>query len=718
MEKVKKVLFTATVDSHILHFHIPYLKYFKEQGYEVHVATNGDEIIPYCDIKHKVSFETSPLKVNNLKAIIQLKKIIEKEKFNIIHCHTPMGSVVTRLSAMKSRKKYNTKVLYTAHGFHFFAGAPIWNWLIYYPVEKILSYKTDCLITINEEDYKLAKNKFHAKRIELVNGVGVNENKFNIEITEKEKQRLRKEIGLKDDDFVLIYPAELTKRKNQGMLLNVMKTLKDDGYNNIKLILPGLDLLKGKYQQMAKDLGVEENIKFLGYRLDVNKLLKISNLLVSTSKQEGLPVNIIEAIMSDLPVIATDCRGNRDLINNGENGYIVKDENQMKEKIINFIKKEKFIIEENEKYKEKYKIENVLERMTEIYTSYQKKKIIHILKSNIYSGAEKVVINIINNLKGKDFNFVYVSPKGKITEKLKEENINYIHVKRLTPRKIRKIVNKEQPDIIHAHDYTASFITALSGVKVKIISHLHNNASWIKQRGLYSILYYITTIRYNKILTVSNAIMNEYVYGKKLSKKVIMVQNPIDSYEIVKKSEQVSVNTSYDILFLGRLAKPKNPIRYIELINEIKKKFPDIKAAMIGDGELIEECKRMIQKLNLENNITLLGFMNNPYAILKNSKMLLITSDWEGYSLVAIEALALGVPVIANNVGGLPNIVDNSCGKIVNNNQEFLEEVELLLKNNSVLQYKKNKCLEKIKLLENKELYYKKIKELYIMEKK
>ena len=130
---MKKVLFTATVDSHILHFHIPYLKLFKENGYEVHVATNGDEKIPYCDVKHKISFERNPIKLNNLKAIKQLKKVIDKEKFDIIHCHTPMGSVVTRLAAKKARKN-GTRVIYTAHGFHFYKGSPLLNWLIFYPI--------------------------------------------------------------------------------------------------------------------------------------------------------------------------------------------------------------------------------------------------------------------------------------------------------------------------------------------------------------------------------------------------------------------------------------------------------------------------------------------------------------------------------------------------------------------------------------------------------
>ena len=320
---MKKVLFTATVDSHILQFHIPYLKMFKEKGYEVHVATNGREKIPYCDVKHVISFERSPIKINNLKAIKNLKKIIDKEKFDIIHCHTPMGSVVTRIAAKKARKR-GTRVIYTAHGFHFFKGAPILNWIIFYPIEKHLSRYTDCLITINQEDYELAKRKFKAKQIEFVHGVGVDESKFNFKMTKEEKHELRESLGLKDDDFVIIYVAELSKRKNQGMLIRAVKELIDEGKTNIKVLLPGTDSMNGYYQKMSKDLGIEENIKFLGYRKDIPKLLKISDLYVSTAKQEGLPVNIMEAMFCGLPIVATDCRGNRDLVKYNTNSYIVK----------------------------------------------------------------------------------------------------------------------------------------------------------------------------------------------------------------------------------------------------------------------------------------------------------------------------------------------------------------------------------------------------------
>lgn len=334
---MKKVLFTATVDSHILQFHIPFLKLFKENGYEVHVATNGNETIPYCDVKHVVSFERSPIKINNLKAIKQLRKIINKEKFDMIHCHTPMGSVVTRIAAKKARKN-GTRVIYTAHGFHFYKGAPILNWIVFYPVEKWLAKYTDTLITINKEDYDLAKKKFskRCKDIEYVPGVGIDENKFDFEMTEEEKQKLRESLGIKNDDFVMIYPARLDKNKNQGLLIDAVKKLSRE-FPNIQLLLPGNDELNGYYQNMAKERDVESKIHFLGYRKDIQRLIKISNLAVSSSLREGLPVNIMEAMCAGLPIVATDCRGNRDFIKNNINGYVVNA--NRKDEMVFYIKK-------------------------------------------------------------------------------------------------------------------------------------------------------------------------------------------------------------------------------------------------------------------------------------------------------------------------------------------------------------------------------------------
>lgn len=369
-DNMKKVLFTATVDSHILAFHIPYLKYFKDKGYEVHVATNGDEEIPYCDKKHKISFERSPFKINNLKAIKQLKKIINDEKFNIIHTHTPMGSVVTRLAAKKSRKKYNTRVIYTAHGFHFYKGAPLKYWLMFYPVEKFLARYTDDLITINKEDYEIAKCKFKTN-VYYVAGVGIDPNKFDVNMSKQEKINLRKSLGLKENDFVMIYPAEISDRKNQEWLINTLNNFLKN-HDNIHLLLPGKDSLNGKIHNLLKELNLEKQVHLLGFRTDIPQLLRISDMSISSSKQEGLPVNIMEAMYVGLPIVVTDCRGNRDLIVNGVNGYVVDqfDSNSFISKIsdvylknlnVNNLKKH------NLKKAKKYLLNDILKEYIKIY---------------------------------------------------------------------------------------------------------------------------------------------------------------------------------------------------------------------------------------------------------------------------------------------------------------------------------------------------------------
>jgi glycosyltransferase EpsD len=214
---MKKILFTSTVDSHILNFHIPYLKWFKEQDCEVHVASNGSSDIPFVDVKYNIPFKRSPYKKENYMVYKQLKRIIADNDYKLIHCHTPMGSVLTRLATREARSK-GTKVLYTAHGFHFYKGAPLKNWLLYYPIEKIAARWTDGLLTMNKEDYKLA-NKFKlrkAKAVYKVNGVGIDLQKFIPQTLEKKKE-LRKEYGYNDDDFILIYAAELNYNKHQDL---------------------------------------------------------------------------------------------------------------------------------------------------------------------------------------------------------------------------------------------------------------------------------------------------------------------------------------------------------------------------------------------------------------------------------------------------------------------------------------------------------------------
>lgn len=364
---MKKILFVATVTTHINTFHIPYLKWFKEQGYEVHVASNGEQKIEYCDKHYNLPFERFPLKKNNLKSYKKLKKIIMENQYEIIHCHTPVGGVLTRLAARKARKKYGTKVIYTAHGFHFYKGAPIKNWIIYYPIEKICARWTDCLITITEEDFELAKRKIKAKKIEHVHGVGMNTKRFENEIYEFDKEKKRKELKINKDDIVFSYVAELNRNKNQILLINTIKELKKE-MQNVKLLLVGEGPLIEEYKNIIKNNHLENNIQLLGKRSDINEILSITDIYLASSIREGLPVNIMEAMYKGLPIIATDNRGHRELIKNNINGNIVENNEKA------FLEKIKVIIKDNKKqqdYKEnakkmvnKYILENVINNMT------------------------------------------------------------------------------------------------------------------------------------------------------------------------------------------------------------------------------------------------------------------------------------------------------------------------------------------------------------------
>ena len=370
---MKKVLFVATVvKKHIMAFHIPYLEWFRKNGYEVHVVARNDYEnkeecnIPYCGKFFSLPFQRFPIKKDNFYVMKELKKIIDTNGYEIIHCHTPMGGVLGRLAARKARKK-GTKVIYTAHGFHFYKGAPLINWLIYYPVERWLARYTDVLITINQEDYERAKNKFKARKVEFVLGVGVDVEKYSdFKINRALK---RKEIGVPEESFVLLSVGELNKNKNHEA---VIKALAEVGNKDIHYIICGEGRLEEYLNNLSKSLGIENQVHLLGFRKDVIEITKVSDVFVLPSYREGLSLALMEAMACGLPVICSDIRGNSDLITDSKGGYLVKPND--KKKLALFIN-ELFNQERTRKdfalYNlikiEKYCINNVLNRLKHIY---------------------------------------------------------------------------------------------------------------------------------------------------------------------------------------------------------------------------------------------------------------------------------------------------------------------------------------------------------------
>ena len=337
-----KILYVATVRSHIGQFHMPVIRALKEQGHIVHAAFKDNSSdkpgldLSIIDKTFEIPFERSPYSKKNIQAYFKLKKIIDSEHYDIVHCHTPVGGVVTRLAARDARTQ-GTRVFYTAHGFHFYKGAPKKYWAMFFPVEKALARETDVLITINDEDYNLAKKHFKAGKVSKVNGVGVDLSKFHV-ATADEKQKAREELGLTKDQFVMLCAADLSKRKNQPMIFRAMARIKEE-CPNMMALMPGQPILKDEYEKICDDLEISNMVQLMGYRRDIEKLLVACDCVISSSRQEGLPMNLIEAAASGRYIIATNVRGNADVVNQCGNGVLVplNDDKAMAHELRNII---------------------------------------------------------------------------------------------------------------------------------------------------------------------------------------------------------------------------------------------------------------------------------------------------------------------------------------------------------------------------------------------
>lgn len=316
-----RVLFTATlVRGHIAKFHIPYLKWFKERGWETWVAAKNDYPdgvceIPYCDHFVNTDFARSPFSKQTFVAYGQLRDLFSREYFDIVHTHTPVGSVLTRLAARDARKG-GTRVIYTAHGFHFYKGAPLANWLLWYPSERVMSRFTDVLITINNEDYERAKRFAHC-RVEYVPGVGVDLSRF---AAVKCRDAKRAELGLAAGDFAVLSVGDLIPRKNQAAIVRALPLLPE----SVRLVVCGEGPERENLLALADLLGVAGRVSLLGFRDDVADIMAACDCLVFPSVHEGLPVSVMEAMAAGLPVVASPIREiDPDLLSNGESGILL-----------------------------------------------------------------------------------------------------------------------------------------------------------------------------------------------------------------------------------------------------------------------------------------------------------------------------------------------------------------------------------------------------------
>lgn len=330
----KKALMYASVASMIQQFNMDNIRLLQELGYEVDVACNMKQGSTITDEKvslMKSELETMgvhvyhipvPRSITNIKDIWKsfwiTRKLINEQEYSLIHCHSPIGGMICRLANRLSKWYGQVRMIYTAHGFHFYKGAPQINWLLFYPIERICSCYSDVLITINQEDYALAKRKMKSKLCVYVPGVGVDLQKFKkVSLTEKSKFRI---LGVSDKDTVLVSVGELSTRKNHEVVIRALSKLNNPNY---KYFICGLGPLEHRLEKLILDLNMQSNIWLLGYRSDIAEILNMADVYVFPSLQEGLPVALMESMAAGKAVACSRIRGNTDLVDS--NGGVLFD---------------------------------------------------------------------------------------------------------------------------------------------------------------------------------------------------------------------------------------------------------------------------------------------------------------------------------------------------------------------------------------------------------
>lgn len=284
-------------------------------------------------------------------------------------------------------------------------------------------------------------------------------------------------------------------------------------------------------------------------------------------------------------------------------------------------------------------------------------KVLHMLQSNRFSGAENVVCQIISMCKSYGVEFAYSSRDGQIREALKDRNIEFYPIEKMSVSEFRRVIKEVKPDVIHAHDMAASFYAALACGNVPLVSHIHNNAFNSRGVSLKSILYYIAARKAKHIFWVSQSSYNGYVFHKSLEKKSSILYNVIDIEALKRKMEKDTNDYDFDIVYLGRLTYPKNPERLLRVLKKIRDKYQGVKIAVIGTGDLEAEIKRTAVEMGMSSSVKFLGFLSNPSKILHDAKAMIMTSRWEGTPMCALEAMALGVPIVSTPTDGLKDVI-------------------------------------------------------------
>ena len=632
--------------------------------------------IPYDEIKKLGGRVFLVPKYQNLpKYLKALEKLFKENQYRIVHSNINTLSVFPLYAAKKAGVPIRI-----SHS-HSTSNPKEWKRNLIKNILRPFSkrYATDYFACSEKTGiYQFGKRKSKLVKI-IPNSIDIEKFKFR----SKDRQEIRAELGIEEDTIVIGHIGRFVETKNHQFIIHSFSKLHQKNPDT-KLILIGDGPLLEKTRKTVRDLGLEESVLFLGRKENIAPYYSVFDIFFLPSLYEGMPMSGIEAQVSGLKCIFSSSFSKDTAIIPGNVLFL---SNEDKESLINGV--EYFNNQINSREVPLKEIEKVdIEKNTPILQSmYNKKtKIMHLVSTDSFSGAENVACQIINLFKDESsYDMRYCAVIGKNKEALEIRKIPVLKLDKFNIHDIKKVIREYNPDIIHAHDPKSTIASVIASRGKKIIAHIHSNHRYMRKISIKScIFHFYIEKRTSDIIWVSDSALNEYIFNKKINKKTnsIVLRNVVNPNELKDIAVNDKNKYSFDLVFLGRMEDVKNPLRFIDIISQIQKNERDIKVAMIGDGSLMDEVKAKVNALGLIKNIIIFGNLINPYKILLSSKILVITSRYEGTPMNALESIACGIPIISTPVDGLLEIINKKY--LCSTDKDFIKIITMLLNDNGL----------------------------------
>ena len=662
--------------------------------------------IPYDEIK-KLGGRVFlvPKYQNLLKYLKALEKLFKENQYRIVHSNINTLSVFPLYAAKKAGVPIRI-----SHS-HSTSNPKEWKRNLIKNILRPFSkrYATDYFACSELAGCYLFGNKaFDQGKVKIIhNAIDIEKFKFD----EVARKKLRKGFGIKDSTIVIGHVGRFVQQKNHTFLVDVFNEYYKKNPDS-KLLLVGSGPLEDEIKKKVERLGLKDSVLFLGQRDDINKLYSVMDVFCLPSLYEGLPVVGVEAQAAGLPTIFSN-RISKEVIVSSyakivsiqDTGFYVENIN----KATRSIKKQRSYATVFE-YMD---INNEASTLEKIYC--RPIKVLHLISTSLFSGAENVACQIINLFKsdnGYDMKYCAVIEKNKLALEIRK--IPVLELNKFSIHDIKKAISEYNPDIIHAHDPKSAIASVIASREKKIIAHIHSNHRYMRKISIKSFIFHFYIEKMiSYIIWVSDSALNEYIFNKRINKKIgsIVLRNVVNPYELKEIAGNDKNKYSFDMVFLGRMEDVKDPLRFINIVSQVWKSKRDLKVAMIGDGALMDEVKTKINALDLEKNITIFGNLINPYKILLCSKILVITSRYEGTPMNALESIACNIPVVSTPVDGLLEIINKKY--LCSTDMGFVKTITTLLNDNGLYNKYKIDLITINNGINDISTYKRKITELY-----